>query len=241
MCKIKIKNLNKIYNKKTALSNINLEFNSNKIYGLLGNNGAGKTTLINIITNKVFKSSGIVSVDNLDCEENEVVQSKIFCITEKSSYPNDLTISQLFVWENVFYSSFNIDYAKSMAKKFNLDVSKKLKSLSTGYYTILKCIITIASNCEIMIFDEPVIGIDSLHRDIFYNILLKHHSENKNLIIISTHLIDEVEQILSDLIILYNGTVIKDCPLEDFIQNDKTLNKCFTDLLKEVTYVKKQI
>ncbi|WP_439876686.1 ATP-binding cassette domain-containing protein (plasmid) [Bacillus mycoides] len=233
MTKIDIKKITKLYGRKKALDELTLQFENGKIYGFLGSNGAGKTTLINIITNRAFATSGEVFIDGLPVQENEFAQGKIFCITEKGNYPSDLKVKELFVWEKRFHPKFDIDYANKIAKKFDLDVNSRLKSLSTGYATIVKVVLTIASNAEIMILDEPVLGIDALYREIFYDVLLEHHKEKKNLVIIATHLISEVERVLEKVVIISNGKVLEDRDIKDLTLEGEGLNEVYVRLLRE--------
>ena len=230
---IQISNLTKVYQKTLALDSVSFSFENGKIYGLLGGNGAGKTTLINILTNRIIKTSGEILVDGQPVEENEAVQGKIFCITEKAKYPGSLNASELFRWEKEFYPQFDIPYAETLAEKFELPLKKKISSLSTGYSTILKTILTLASHCEIMVLDEPVLGIDSLYREQFYDALLEYHQKHKNLIIIATHLIDEVERVLENVVVISKGHILKAGPISDFVLNGKRLNETYVQILKE--------
>lgn len=232
---IEIKNLKKVYGDKKALNNINLLFEDNKIYGLLGSNGAGKTTMLKIIANRAFPTNGSVCLNGDIVTENEMIQKDIFYVTEKDKYPKDIKMKDLLKWEARFYEKLDIDYAKRLAQLFNLDLNKKTNTLSTGYYTIFKVIVSLASNTDVMILDEPVLGIDSLYREMFYKVLLEHHQKNKNLILIATHLIDEVEPVLEEVIIIDNGNIIKQGSIKK-LTNGKRLNDVYVEILKEVRY-----
>lgn len=232
---IEITNLTKKYSDKTALDNILLTFSDNKIYGLLGSNGAGKTTLMKIISNRIFPTAGTVTVDKQPVTENELVQKDIFCVTENDKYPKDIKLKDLLVWESRFFEDFDLNYAKDLAQKFDLDLNKKTNSLSTGYYTIFKVIVALASNAKIMFLDEPVLGIDSLYRELFYDVLRKQHALRQNLIIISTHLIDEVEPVLEDVVIIDHGHVVKNGSIGE-VTAGKSLNEAYVELLREVRH-----
>lgn len=232
---IEITNLTKKYTDKTALDNISLTFSDNKIYGLLGSNGAGKTTLMKIISNRIFPTAGTVTVDKQPVTENELVQKDIFCVTENDKYPKDIKLKDLLVWESRFFEEFDLNYAKDLAQKFDLDLNKKTNSLSTGYYTIFKVIVALASNAKIMFLDEPVLGIDSLYRELFYDVLRKQHALRQNLIIISTQLIDEVEPVLEDVVIIDHGHVVKNGSIGE-VTAGKSLNEAYVELLREVRH-----
>ena len=211
---LEIRNLMKVYGNKKVLDNINLSFESNKIYGLLGPNGAGKTTMMKIIANRAFPAKGDVRLNGAIVTENEVIQKNVFYVTEKDKYPKDIKMKDL------------------LAQLFNLDLNKKTNTLSTGYYTIFKVIVSLASNSEVMILDEPVLGIDSLYRGLFYKVLLEYHQKKKNLILIATHLIDEVEPVLEEVIVIDNGNIIRQAPLKELTKG-KRLNDVYVEILKE--------
>ncbi|MCL2229270.1 MAG: ABC transporter ATP-binding protein, partial [Firmicutes bacterium] len=205
---IKISNLGKWYGDKCVLQDINLEFEAGKIYGVLGRNGAGKTTLVNIITNRAFATSGLVEIDGLNAYENDRAQANVFCITEKSEYPKIEKVKNLIKWASKFYPTFDKEYAFELAKRFDLDTEKKLGKLSTGYTTIVKVILTLASGAKVMIFDEPVLGIDAIYRKVFYEELKRVHAKLRNTMILATHILDEAESIVDQVIILKGGVII---------------------------------
>ena len=211
---LKTNDLQKFYGGKCVLDNLNLEFRTNKIYGILGRNGAGKTTLINIITNRAFATSGGCVIDGADACENDWAQNKVFCITEKSEYPYWMKVKESFKWAKLFYPSFDSDYAVQLSRKFDLDINKRFKHLSTGYKTIAKVILTLASGAPVMILDEPVLGIDAIYRKAFYDELLKLHKQRQNLVIIASHILDEIQEVASDIIILKNGGVAYNGPVK---------------------------
>lgn len=219
MSRITIENISKSFGKKSALTDVSLTLESDKIYGLLGRNGAGKTTLLNIITNKIYPDNGKVIIDGESAEDNDRKQSKIYCMTEKNIHPSQMKVRDGFRWAGVFYLDFNTEYAYRLAEIFKLDTGKKITKLSSGYNTICKLIMTLASGAEVMIFDEPVLGLDAAHRDLFYRQLIEYYSENPRMIIVATHLIDEVAEILEQVIILKDGKVIIAQPIESVIRS----------------------
>lgn len=220
MSKIKVSNVTKSYNNTTrALDKVNLTIEKNKIYGLLGRNGAGKTTLLNIISDKIFPSSGEVSVDGEKIIENEKKLNSICYMMQIAPYPPNMNSKALFKWAGKFYSDFDPVYANKLARKFKLDVTKSLDELSTGYNTIFKDILVLASNAEILLFDEPILALDANHRDMFYKEVLKSYSEKPKTIIISTHLIDEVAEVIEEVIIIKKGKIIREESVDSFLSS----------------------
>lgn len=230
MDSIQIKNITKRYKDVTALDNISFSFEYGKIYGLLGRNGAGKSTLINIIANRIFPDSGEVLIDGIPTKENMAVHEKIHCMSEQDLYNTSLKVKEHFMWMNRFYSCFDIEKAYAIAEKFNLNTNKKFKQLSKGYQSIFKLTVAIALNVPYLIFDEPVLGLDANHRELFYNILLNDYEENPRTIIFATHLIEEVANIIEDVVIIDKGKVL----LQDSAENLLETGYCVSGVIAEV-------
>lgn len=205
---IQIKNITKLYKNTIALNNVSLNFEFGKIYGLLGRNGAGKSTLINIIANRKFPNDGEVFIDNLKARENMQISDLLFCATTDDLYPKSHKVKNIFKWTNTFYDSFDLDKSFDLAKKFNLNINKSFTQLSKGYQTIMKLIIGLSLNLPYMIYDEPVLGLDANHRELFYSLLLKDFQENEKTIIIATHLIEEIANMIEEVIIIDDGKII---------------------------------
>ncbi|MBC5627728.1 ABC transporter ATP-binding protein [Clostridium sp. NSJ-6] len=222
MAKIEVKNLKKKYGDNLVLDNIDITFDENKIYGLLGRNGAGKTTLLNIMTNRIFQDDGTVEVDGENIRENDNALEKIYFMTEKNLFPEGYKVKDIFKWTAEFYSKFNMEYALELSKKFKLDISKKIKSLSTGYSSIAKIITAMSSQADIIIYDEPVLGLDANHRELFYKELMKDYIENPKTVILSTHIIEEVSGLLENVVILNDKKIVSTDEAEEL------LNKVYT-------------
>ena len=221
---IEIKKVSKSYNKKQVLNNINITFEENKIYGLLGRNGAGKTTLLNLITDRVVVDSGEITIDGENVYENDNALEKIYFMTERTLYPEDYKVKEIFKWTKEFYNNFDSEYALELAKKFNLNINTKIKNLSTGYNSICKIITTLASNANVLIFDEPVLGLDANHRELFYKVLMENYIKSPKTIILSTHIIEEVSNLIEKVIILNNSKVISSDEAEELLKKAYTVS-----------------
>jgi len=224
MSYISVKNITKKFGNTVALDNISLNFEQNKIYGLLGRNGAGKTTLLNLITNKIFPTEGEITVDGDNVIENDRPLSKIYLMTEKNYYPDGMTVNEAFRWSREFYPDFDNDYAKKLCEKFSLNCKKKIKSLSTGYKSIFKIIVSLACNTPVLLLDEPVLGLDANHRDLFYKELIQNYSEKPRTIVISTHLIEEASDIIEDVVVIKNGKVIMNDSVENVLSQGYSIS-----------------
>jgi ABC-2 type transport system ATP-binding protein len=222
MSTIEVKQITKRFGATTALRDVSLRFEDKKIYGLLGRNGAGKTTLLNLITNKLFPTSGEVLIDSEPVYENDKALSKVYCMGESRLYPHTMKIKEVFRWSKEFYPDMDMDYAEYLADRFALDRKKKVRELSTGYESVFQIIIALAGKAQILLLDEPVLGLDANFRDLFYRELLDNYSKNPRTIVISTHLIEEAAEVIENVIIIKKGEIL----LQDEAQN--LLSKGFT-------------
>ena len=207
-----------------ALDHVNLLFEEEKIYGLLGRNGAGKSTLLNIISNRIFPDEGQVLMNGVPVRENDQALEQIYLMSEKTLYPESMKIKEVFKWSKEFYKNFDTDFAMNMAEQFRLDVKKKVKGLSTGYTSIFKNIIALSVNVPFVFLDEPVLGLDANHRELFYKILIEKYSENPFAAVISTHLIEEVSSVIEDIVIIKNGQVIRSETREELLSRGYTVS-----------------
>ncbi len=218
MSDIQIRHVSKSYGKTRALSDVSVALSDAKVYGLLGRNGAGKTTLLNILTNRVFADGGEIRIDGEPAVENDRAQGKIFYMTEQTLYPKRMRVRDVFDLTRGFYPAFDLDYARALAGRFQLRPEKRFGELSTGYLSIFKLVLTLASNAAVMIFDEPVLGLDANHRDLFYRELLARYQAAPNTVILSTHLIEEAAALLEEVIILKEGQVLLAKPVDEVLE-----------------------
>lgn len=222
MSGIEVKNTTKNFGKTQALKGVSVHFEENKIYGLLGRNGAGKSTLLNVITGRIFAEQGEVLVDGEPSLENDHALQKIYMMSEKNYYPEGMKIKEVFKWTREFYPDFDESYAVKLAERFELNINKKVRTLSTGYSSIFKLITALSTNARYILLDEPVLGLDANHRDLFYKILIEKFSENPCTVIISTHLIEEAAGVIDHVVIIKDGQIIKDESRENLMSNGYT-------------------
>lgn len=209
MKQIEVRELNKYFGDTKALQNVSVKLEEGKIYGLLGRNGAGKSTLLNVITNRIFANSGTVLVDGDKAQENDDAQRKIFLMSEKSYYPENFRVKDIFYWTKEFYGAFDTEEAARLSELFGLDEKKRFRKLSTGYQSIAKIVVALSLYIPYILLDEPVLGLDANHRDLFYKLLLESYSAHPRTIVISTHLIEESAKLLEEVVIIKNGEIIE--------------------------------
>jgi ABC-2 type transport system ATP-binding protein len=221
---IEVKKISKSYGTVKALEDVSLTLGENKIYGLLGRNGAGKTTLLNIITNRIFEDNGEVLIDGEGHKDNDKALGKLYMMGESDLYPENMKIRDVFKWTKTFYPDFDKEYAEKAAERFGLSLKKKTNALSTGYKSIFKLILALSVNTPYILLDEPVLGLDANHRELFYKLLLEKYAKKPFTAVISTHLIEEVSGIIEDVIIVKNGRVIRNESCEELLSKGYTVS-----------------
>lgn len=207
--KLSCHNLTRKFGDTTALNGVNLCLDEPKIYGLLGRNGAGKTTLLRLITNYIQPTEGSITLDEQNVWENEKAQHQIFLVTE-TSYFAEMNAHKLIQLMSEIYPSFDKQQCLDYAKRFELDLNKKYTALSTGYKSVLRAVLSLSVHTPFLFLDEPTLGMDAFHRELFYKLLIESYSESPSCILLSTHLISEVEGLLENVIILDHGKVLID-------------------------------
>lgn len=216
---IEFQSVSKRFGSTQALDQVTLTLEEGHIYGLLGNNGAGKTTLLSILTDRLRPDSGQVLVDGEPVRNNDQALGSLFLVGEQNLFPEDVKVKRAFQTAATFYPDFDLEYALDLAKQFGLPLKKKITSLSTGYSSIFRLILGLSVNTPYILFDEPVLGLDAQHRDLFYRLLIEKYSQDPCTVLISTHLIAEVEHIVDHTIILREGRILRDAPTEDLMDN----------------------
>ena len=208
---IEVRSVTKRFGATLALDDVSLTLEEGKIYGLLGNNGAGKSTLLNIMTNRLFADRGAVTVDGEDVRNNDAALSRLFLMSENNLYPDDMRVRRAFETAALFYPGFQMDNALELSEIFGLNTKKKITALSTGYASIFRIIVALSVNAPYLLLDEPVLGLDAQHRDLFYQKLIEKFAAGGCTVVISTHLISEVAGLIEHAIIIRNGRILRDC------------------------------
>ena len=204
LSQLKINGLTKKYYNKTALSDVTLNFEQGKIYGLLGPNGSGKTTLMKVVAGLHKQTGGNVLIN--DEELSYKTKAYIsYMPTENYMYASFKVVDILKFFKDM-YEDFRYDYAVALLNDINVNIDYKVSNLSSGQIGKLKTAIALSRDAEIYMLDEPLNGVDVLSRDTIMDIITKSYSENK-IIIISTHLVSEIEKILDTVIFLKDGVV----------------------------------
>ena len=161
---LQIKGLNKSFGKSRVLTDIDLNIEENKIYGLLGRNGVGKTTLLNLISSQLLRDRGQIKLDGEEVFENPKAMEQIALVKDFPASIKEKKVKDILALARIMYKNWDEDYKDYLVKEFNLNTRKKLLKLSTGNQTILGLIIGLASRARLTMFDEPTLGLDAAIR-----------------------------------------------------------------------------
>jgi ABC-2 type transport system ATP-binding protein len=227
---LEVNSLTKKYGNLTALNNLNFELESGHIIGLLGPNGSGKTTLIKIICGLLQPTSGSVMV-----EGNPVgVESKkvISYLPDTTYLGNAASVQETIDFFMDFYEDFDQDRAYDMLGKLGIDPSARLRTLSKGTREKVQLILVMSRRADLYILDEPIAGVDPAARDYILNTIITNYDEKAS-ILISTHLISDVENILDEVIFLKQGEIVRFCGVDEIRSNEgKSVDALFREVFK---------
>lgn len=198
------KNLVKLFPNKEALKGINLSINKGRIVGLLGPNGSGKSTLTKLANGLLTPTSGEILINGM---KPGIETKKIVSYLPERTYLNDwMKVSDIINFFSDFYENFNSEKAYDMLKKLNINPNDKLKTMSKGTKEKVQLILVMSREAKLYFLDEPIAGVDPAARDYILNTILTNYNEDAT-VIISTHLISDIERILDDVIFISYGEI----------------------------------
>lgn len=202
---VNIKNLSKSYGDKTILNNINLTITNGKIVGLLGKNGAGKTTLIKLINDLLTPTEGKILING---KSVGVETKKIISYLPERTYLNkQMKVTEVLDYFSDFYDNFDKDKALKLLKDLDLDVNMNLSKMSKGMQEKVQLVLVMSRRADLYILDEPLGGVDPATRDYILDTILSNFKEDAS-VIISTHLISDIERILDEVVFIDKGKII---------------------------------
>lgn len=202
---IEIKNLFKEFDGKFALNNVNLNIESGKIVGLLGPNGSGKTTLIKLMNKLLVPSGGELYIDGL---APGIETKKIVSYLPDKSYLNEwMDAKELINFFSDFYEDFDSKKAYQMLESLHISPNDKLKNMSKGTKEKVQLILVMSRKAKLYLLDEPIGGVDPASRDYILKTIINNYSDDST-VIISTHLISDIEKVLDQVIFIKNGSIV---------------------------------
>jgi ABC-2 type transport system ATP-binding protein len=209
---LSVSGLTKIYGNVTALNNISFELPGGRIIGLLGPNGSGKTTLIKIICGLLQPTSGTLTVEGnpIGVESKKVISY----LPDTTYLGKSMTVEEIIKYFRDFYEDFDESRAYDMLGKLGINTKDRLKTMSKGTKEKVQLILVMSRRAHLYILDEPIAGVDPAARDYILNTIITNYDENAT-ILISTHLISDVENILDDVIFLQQGNIVRYTSVEE--------------------------
>lgn len=227
---VEVNGLNKGYGKKSVLSDINFTIGEGQIIGLLGPNGSGKTTMIKTLTGLLQDYKGVIRIDGN--VPNAYTKSIVSYLPEKTYLSKWMTVKDTFILFQDFYADFDIKKAEDMVQRMNLDLNQKTKTMSKGMQEKLQLILVMSRQAKLYILDEPIGGVDPAARDYILDTIIKNYNE-KSSILLSTHLIHDVERIFDKVMFLKDGKII----INEYVdklreEHEKSIDELFREVYR---------
>ena len=227
---VEFKNVNKSFNDKEILKNINLTIKKDRIIGLLGKNGTGKSTLMKLINDLLTPTSGEVLVNG----KHVGVESKkiVAYLPERTYLDKSKSVDEIIKFYGDFYSNFDSNKAYQLLKDLNLDTTMKLSKMSKGMQEKVCLVLVMSRNADLYILDEPLGGVDPATRDYILDTILTNFNEGAS-VIISTHIISDIERILDEVIFINNGEIIMHTNADELRDKEgKSIDEIFRRMFK---------
>ena len=227
---LECKNLNKEFDGKVILDNVNLKIKEGKIIGLLGKNGAGKSTLIKLINDLLIPSSGEI----LFKESPIGIESKkhISYLSERTYLDKDMKVSEVLKYFSEFYEDFNLEKARTLLNDLSLLEDTRITKMSKGMQEKLQLILVMSRDADLYILDEPLGGVDPATRDYIIDTILTNFKDGAS-VIISTHLIGDIERILDEVIFIDKGKIILEGNADKLrSKENKSIDEIFREAFK---------
>ncbi len=212
--------LSKAYGNQKALEDVTFGLTKGKIVGLLGPNGSGKTTLIKIANGLLVPSSGEILIDGQ--KPSASTKAIVSYLPDTAALPNWMSTVELIDFYGGFYKDFDKEKAFQMVANLSIDKNAKFKSLSKGTKEKVQLILTMSRNAKLYLLDEPMGGVDPATRDYILNTIISGYNENST-VVISTHLIADIEKVLDEVIFIDKGRVVLTSTVDD-IRNEKNMS-----------------
>lgn len=224
---INVKGLRKAYGKKVVLDNISFEIEEGSIVGLLGPNGCGKTTLIKILTGLIKDHTGTVKIGNE--EIGPETKNMVAFLPDTSYLPDWMKSGDAIEYFADFYEDFDKDKAVRMVTDFGLDPNQKFKTMSKGQQEKLSLILVMCRRAKLYILDEPLGGLDPAARSAILDLIMNNYAQNAA-VLLSTHLINDVERIFDRVLMISKGQVVVNSHIGEIKEKGKTVEEVFKEV-----------
>lgn len=217
MVNVEFKNVDLKIKKEEILSDINLKFEPGMIYGLLGRNGAGKTTLLSLIATYRKVTGGVLTVDGQDPYENADIMPLVDFLHQEDYSEESETVENYLELAKRYKPSFDMDYALILLNEYNIDIKKKMMELSQGQQAAVDASMGLATMSPVVLFDEVTNGMDAPSREKFYHQVLNTKNRENRVIVLSTHIVSEMDYLFDEVVVIHHGKVLVDEPVDAFL------------------------
>ena len=231
---IRLTGLTKSFGAKRALSGIDLEVGRGKIVGLLGPNGSGKTTLIKILNGLLRPTSGVALIDGH--EPGVETKSHVSYLPDRMYFADWMKAADLMDLFSDFYADFDRQKAAEMFSALGIRPMERIKTMSKGTKEKVQLVLVMSRQAELYLLDEPIAGVDPAARDFILNTILTNYNENGT-VLISTHLIADIERVLDEVIFLQNGQIVRHDSVDNIRATEgKSVDQLFREIFRAVPY-----
>jgi len=222
--------LSKRYGSVTALSDIDLTLERGKIIGLLGPNGSGKTTLIKLINGLLVPTKGQLLINGTT--PGIETKKTVSYLPDKTYLNNWMKVKNLLDFFEDFYDNFDKKRAYDMLEKLHINPNDHLKTMSKGTKEKVQLILVMSRNADLYVLDEPIGGVDPASRDYILDTIISNYNENST-VLISTHLIADIENVLDEVIFIQNGRILLQSSVDDIrVKEGKSVDSYFREVFK---------
>ena len=216
MATIEARGLRKIFGTTVAVDNVDLRVEEGRILGIIGPNGAGKTTMLNAILGLTAYQGELRVLGRDPWAAREQLMRDVSFIADVAVLPRWIRVSDLLDYVAGVHPKFDRAKAEAFLAKTDIKHASKVRQLSKGMVAQLHLAIVMAIDAKVLVLDEPTLGLDILYRKQFYDSLLNDYFDGKRTIIVTTHQVEEVQEVLTDLVFINHGRIVLECSMEEF-------------------------
>src|SRR5467141_710409 len=216
MATIEARGLRKVFGTTVALDNLDLRVEEGRILGLIGPNGAGKTTALNAILGLISYQGKLTVLGRDPWNAREELMRDVSFIADVAVLPRWIRVSQLLEYVAGVHPRFDRAKAENFLAKTTIKRTSKVRQLSKGMVAQLHLALVMAIDAKLLVLDEPTLGLDILYRKQFYDSLLNDYFDRSRTIVVTTHQVEEVQDVLTDLMFINRGRIVFDCSMEEF-------------------------
>jgi ABC-2 type transport system ATP-binding protein len=213
---IEARGLRKVFGATVALDGVDLRIEEGRILGLIGPNGAGKTTMLNAILGLTPYQGELKVLGRDPWTERDRLMRDVSFIADVAVLPRWIRVSQALDYVAGVHPRFDRAKAETFLAKTNIRSSNKVRELSKGMVVQLHLALIMAIDAKLLVLDEPTLGLDILYRKQFYDSLLNDYYDRSRTIVVTTHQVEEIQNVLTDVMFINRGRIVLNCSMEEF-------------------------